>query len=90
MKTELNNTAGSHSLDRLVGLDLAVSLAERRERLCRNAPKCDACGETDQIQLLGWLGKIATWKCRTCGHVYLYEPNVSDHRCSPEGAVKPT
>jgi hypothetical protein len=81
----------SRENERLVGL----ALARRREWLCRNAPKCDACGEIDQIQLSEWLFTPATWRCRRCDNKFDLEPSnlrqpplPADSNTTPKDAAR--
>lgn len=52
-------------------LEAATLLADARERLCANPPKCPVCGDV-QVQLVDWThSPIAFWKCRICkSHFY--------------------
>lgn len=54
----------------------ALKLADRRDRLCRNAPHCPKC-DTEQVQLTGYNGSPAEWKCRHCKVSFTYEPQAS-------------
>lgn len=45
--------------------DLEI-VADRRERLCKNPPRCISCGH-EQVQLLQWI-RTVEWRCRICKH----------------------
>jgi hypothetical protein len=60
-----------------INVDMAqlLKIADRREHLCRNPPKCPVttcC--TDQVQITDWFSIPAEWKCRRCKHKFTYEP----------------
>lgn len=50
----------------------AIKLADVRERLCKNPPKCPVC-EDAQVQLVDWIliPDTAFWKCRICKHPFV-------------------
>ena len=54
----------------------ALKLADRREHLGRNMPRCPKC-DTKQVQLVSYSAAHAEWKCRHCKNYFLYEPGVS-------------
>lgn len=55
-------------------LEAALAYADRRERLIRTAPKCEACG-SEQVQLIAYINTPATWKCRKCRMRFVKEPS---------------
>ena len=57
----------------MLDIDGAIELANRREFLCANSPKCIEC-ETPQVQLTQYFYRPAEWKCRHCKTVFLFEP----------------
>jgi len=54
-----------------------VRLANRREWLCKNAPRC-VCG-AKQVQLIGYhVLSSALWRCRVCHKVFTFEPEKNE------------
>jgi len=54
-----------------------LALADRRELVCKTAPKCPECG-TKQVQLIHYFEVIIGWKCRWCGE--RFETSFNDHK----------
>lgn len=52
--------------------DALTDLITRREYICRNVPRCQACGDA-QVQLMDQ-HEPATWRCRVCKHRFSFEP----------------
>jgi len=50
-----------------------MATADRRDFLCKNVPKCQKCLH-EQVQLVGYAEKPASWKCRMCKHWFEFEP----------------
>ncbi len=51
-----------------------MTLAERRDKLCKSVPPCPECKEDKQIQLTHHLTTPAGWKCRKCHYRWEFEP----------------
>ena len=54
-----------------------LPMLARRERLCRSFLPCPACG-TRQVQLMldALFIRFTWWRCRECGHRFMFEPMV--------------
>lgn len=56
-------------------LDNVQRTSNRRSRICKQAPICPRCRES-QVEILD-SRPLAAWKCRGCKHKWRYEPLVS-------------
>lgn len=54
--------------------DITLALAERRQKLLREAPsECPAC-RSQQLQLWDWVhSAVAVWRCRHCRQKFYFE-----------------
>lgn len=62
-------------------LQIILARLERSDFLCKNSPKCLACGH-EQVQLVDRYSTPAQWKCRICRHRFGYEPTLENDYAS--------